>query len=158
MDTELKKRLKWVNLYIETGDAGFGCRRCGISRPTLRKWFRRYEADGIDGLTDQSKRPKSSPNAKVGKDEEALILSLRNKRKLGARRIQNELQREHRLSLSLATIHKILTKNNVKPLKRPKKKKSEFIRYQRPVPGERVQMDTTKIAPGIYQFTAVDDC
>jgi transposase InsO family protein len=26
------------------------------------------------------------------------------------------------------------------------------------VPGERVQVDTTKIAPGIYQYTAIDDC
>jgi len=83
---------------------------------------------------------------------------MRNKRNLGARRIQNELFREHELSLSLDTIHKVLTKHNVKPIKRPRKKKSDFIRYERPVPGDRVQMDTTKVAPGIYQFTAVDDC
>lgn len=31
-------------------------------------------------------------------------------------------------------------------------------RYSRPVPGDRVQMDTCKIAPGLYQFTAIDDC
>jgi len=37
-------------------------------------------------------------------------------------------------------------------------KKKDFIRYQRPIPGDRVQMDTCKIAPGIYQYTAIDDC
>jgi transposase InsO family protein len=31
-------------------------------------------------------------------------------------------------------------------------------RYAREIPGERVQMDTCKIAPGLYQYTAVDDC
>jgi len=31
-------------------------------------------------------------------------------------------------------------------------------RYSRPVPGDRVQMDTCKIRPGLYQFTAIDDC
>ena len=31
-------------------------------------------------------------------------------------------------------------------------------RYSRAVPGERVQVDTTKIALGIYQYTTFDDC
>jgi transposase-like protein len=41
-----KARLAWVELYAKTRDAGLVCRRCGISRPTLRKWWRRYQADG----------------------------------------------------------------------------------------------------------------
>src|SRR5262249_22816613 len=31
-------------------------------------------------------------------------------------------------------------------------------RYSRPVPGDRVQMDVCKIAPALYQYTAIDDC
>lgn len=84
-------------------------------------------------------------------------MSLRKTRKLGARRIKNELFRQHDCSLALASIHKFLTRNDVKPFKR-RRKKSEYIRYERPVLGDRVQMDTTKIAPGIIQYTAVDDC
>jgi len=38
------------------------------------------------------------------------------------------------------------------------RRKKDFKRYQRPIPGDRVQIDTCKIRPGIYQFTAVDDC
>lgn len=157
MNKQIKQRLKWVELYQETQDAGLVCRRCGISRPTLRKWLKRYSEEGVNGLQDQSRRPHSSPNRKVGKQEEAWILSYRKRRKLGARRIQNELFREHGCSLALGTIHKILTKHKVKPLKR-QRKKADYIRYQRPIPGDRVQMDTSKIAPGIYQYTAVDDC
>ena len=46
---------------------------------------------GIDGLRDQSKKPHNSPNRKIDADIETLILNMRKKRKLGARRIQNEL-------------------------------------------------------------------
>ena len=117
----------------------------------------RYAAQGIEGLIDQSRRPHSSPKARIGAQEEQWILSLRKTRKLGARSIKNELFRQHSCSLALASIHKVLTRNNVKPFKR-RKLKSEYIRYERPVPGDRVQMDTTKIAPGIIQYTAVNDC
>lgn len=156
MDKEIRKRLKWVQLYEETQNAGLVCRRCGISRPTLRKWVQRYEEQGVEGLKDISRRPHNSPNTKVDIRTEAWIMALR-RRNLGARRIQNELLRTHNCSLSLATIHKILVRNDVKPIVIQRKKK-DFQRYQRPIPGDRVQMDTTKIAPGIYQYTAVDDC
>ena len=65
MEAVLKARLKWVELYQETEDAGYVCKRCGISRPTLRKWHKRYQKEGIEGLADQSKRPLKSLNQKV---------------------------------------------------------------------------------------------
>ena len=157
MKLEIKARLRWIKLYQKTNDAGLVCRRCGISRPTLRKWLRRYDQSGLDGLHGKSKKPHRSPNQKVTQKQEDLILNLRKKRKLGARRIQNELIRNHNFSLSLATIHKILTRHNVKPLKR-KRRKKQYKRYQRPIPGDRVQLDTMKVAPGVYQYTAIDDC
>lgn len=157
METEIKARLNWLTLYEKTGDAGLVCRRCGISRPTLRKWIKRYKKLGIDGLISRSRKPHHSPQRKVTPDTEATVLELRRDRKLGARRIQNELLRNHQLSLSLATIHKILSRHNVKPLK-PYRRKKRFKRYQRPIPGDRVQMDTMKIAPQLYQYTVIDDC
>jgi len=68
MDRQLKARLNWVNLYLETKNASHVCIHCGISRPTLRKWVARYQEFGIEGLKDLSKRPKSSPNTKVNDD------------------------------------------------------------------------------------------
>ena len=35
----------------------------GISRKTAYKWLQRYEADGVGGLVDQSRRPDHSPGA-----------------------------------------------------------------------------------------------
>lgn len=157
MENGVKARLRWVNLYLEIGDAGYVCNRCGISRPTLRKWVKRYQENGINGLLDQSKQPKSSPNRKIDKKIEDWILVLRKERNLGARRIQTELIRLHSCNLSLSSIHKTLFKNNVKPIKKLHRKK-DFKRYQRPIPGDRIQIDTCKIRPGIYQYTAIDDC
>jgi len=153
----IKSRLNWVTLFLENNDAGYTCRRCGISRPTLRKWVNRYTQNGIEGLQDQSKRPHSSPNTKITKHFEQLILSMRKERNLGARRLQTELLRLHEVRLSITTIHKVLTTNSVKNIVKLKRKK-KYKRYARPIPGDRVQIDTCKIAPGIYQYAAVDDC
>lgn len=157
MVREEEARLLWMKLYEKNHNAGVVCRRCGISRPTLRKRWRRYQQHGLEGLKSQSKKPRTSPNTKIGNQKTTLILELRRKRKMGARRIQAELKRLHECSLSLATIHKVLIRAKCKPLQKPRRKKG-YKRYSRPIPGDRVQMDTCKIAPGFYQYTAIDDC
>lgn len=48
MNREIRQRLKWIKLYEETKNAGLVCRRCGISRPTLRKWLSRYKEQGLE--------------------------------------------------------------------------------------------------------------
>ena len=58
-------RLGWVQLYEQRGHAGVVCRRCGISRPTLRKWWRRYQAEGEAGLAEHS-CPPSAPVRQLG--------------------------------------------------------------------------------------------
>ena len=157
MNFEMRRRLLWVQLYQQTGDAGLVCRRCGISRPTLRKWVRRFHEAGEHGLLNRSRRPVRSPNRRVFEKERLLILRLRADRKLGARRIQSELQRQHDLRLSLDSIHKVLVSSQVSPLVRSIRRKTRH-RYARLIPGDRVQLDTCKIAPGCYQYTAIDDC
>jgi transposase InsO family protein len=155
---DARTRLGWVRLYEELGNAGVVCRRCGISRPTLRKWWRRYQAEGEAGLKGHSKRPHRSPQRKVFAREEALILELRRERKLGIKQLAHELHREHGLRLAPDTVRKVLVRHGESQLKRPRLKRKGTKRYTRPVPGDRVQMDTCKIAPGLYQFTAIDDC
>ena len=157
MNGVIKARLTWVKLYEEKQDAGYVCRHCGISRPTLRKWYKRYQEFGLDGLRGQNKKPHHSPNKKINIQIEKWIINFRSQRNLGARRIQTELFRLHECSLSLASIHKVLTNYQVKPIKRLRRK-NKYKRYSRPIPGDRIQIDTCKIAPGIYQYTAIDDC
>lgn len=135
MNKEIQQRLGWIKLFEDTNDAGLVCRRCGISRPTLRKWWKRYSEQGIEGLASQSKRPLKSPNTKVNQHIEDLLLQMRSSRNLGARRLQTELMRLHQISLSLATIHKVLTNHQVKPIKKFRRK-ADYLRYERPLPGD----------------------
>ena len=108
---DARTRLGWIRLYEQVGDAGLVCRRCGISRPTLRRWWRRYRAEGEAGLEARSRRPHRSPGRKVLAEQEALILRLRRERRLGIKRLRNELIRRHGLKLALDTIHKVLVRH-----------------------------------------------
>ena len=111
----------------------------------------------MDGLKGDSKRPKSSLAAKLADKHREWIRELRN-RGLGSRRIQNELKGIHNFDVSRATIDKALRTIEAKPLFRTSWRRKHSIRYAKLIPGERVQMDTCKIAPGVYQYTAIDDC
>jgi hypothetical protein len=61
------------------------------------------------------------------------------------------------LHLSLQTIHTVLKRHAAPPLRRPKRQQPP-LRYTAALPGERVQMDTMKLAPGLDQYTFIDDC
>ena len=150
--------MAWIALYEKVGVAGTVCRRCGISRPTLRKWLRRFTQHGLSGLESRSRRPHSTPGARVDRRMEALIIDFRMDRRFGARRLQCELLRHHDIHLSLASIHKVLVRNNLSRLDPRPRWRHHTKRYVRPIPGDRVQVDTCKIGPKCYQFTAVDDC
>src|SRR5258706_3612591 len=156
MDREIAQRLRWVLMLIETGSTGLVCLRCGVSRATLRKWARRYESQGEVGLVSQSRCPHRSPNRKVTDQDRSTILQMRGDG-IGARRIQTELRLFGQTEFALPTIHKVLTAARVRPLVR-RKPTHVPRRYFRPIPGDRVQMDTMKIAPVAYQYTAIDDC
>ncbi|AXI24059.1 Helix-turn-helix domain [Cardinium endosymbiont of Sogatella furcifera] len=58
-------RLNWMNLYKKLGHAGKVCQHYNISRFTLRKWFKRYEALGEAGLVDFSSKPHTAPRQKI---------------------------------------------------------------------------------------------
>jgi transposase len=45
-DRAERQRRDWITAYRALGDAGAVCRRFGVSRPTSRKWLRRYERAG----------------------------------------------------------------------------------------------------------------
>jgi len=143
--------------YRERPDAGAVCRRFGVSRPTLRKWLRRYEAEGEVGLRALSRRPHHFPAQKVDEALQAAILDLRRARRLGAKRLRNELQRLHGVRLSAATVHKVLVQHGLNVLPTRKRSRHKPKRYSRPVPGDRVQMDTCKIRPGYRNAKAADD-
>lgn len=158
MDDKFKLRLKWIELYQQLGNTSKTCEHFGISRFTLRKWIKRYKQQGQDGLLSLSSKPNNSPSQKRDATNEQLILSLRSERKLGARRVQSELNRLYNITFSLSTIHKVFSKHAIKPLSLKRHYRKRVKRYNCRYPGERVQMDVCKISNKLYQYTAIDDC
>jgi len=65
-------------LRVFEGKLAFGelCREYGISRKTGYKWKERFLERGIDGLADQSRRPRSSPR-QVDEDTACRIVRLK---------------------------------------------------------------------------------
>jgi transposase InsO family protein len=65
--------------------------KVGVSRQTLHAWLVRYEADGLDGLTDRSHRPARCPHQMPAQVEAALLELRRSRPYWGPRRLVFEL-------------------------------------------------------------------
>lgn len=149
-----------------TGNVSKTCRYYGITRQAYYKWLRSYEAGGVAALRDGSSRPHTSPNATqaevVGK-----IVYLRQTYHFGPHKIAMYLDRYHELRLSPSGTWRILKRLDMSRLpasQRYRRHKDRWKRYERPLPGSRVQIDVKFIAPlpgsrrKHYQYTAIDDC
>ena len=49
------------------------CRELGISPPTFYKYAARFEAEGVDGLLERSRRPQSSPGLTAAAIEDEIV-------------------------------------------------------------------------------------
>lgn len=149
-----------------TGNVSATCRYYGISRQCFYKWLRRYEELGEIGLRDGSSRPHHIPNETrpeiVGK-----VIHLRRHYHFGSQKIAMYLRRYHDVTISPSGVWRILKRlemNRLPASQRYKRHQTRWKRYEKPLPGHRVQVDVKFIQPitGMrkkhYQFTAIDDC
>ena len=67
------------------------CGRFGISARTGYKWLRRYQAQGEEGLVDQSRRPAHSPARTPSEMEQAILEVCAKHPAWGARKIRARL-------------------------------------------------------------------
>src|SRR4028119_1629350 len=142
------------------------CRKYHISRQTFYKWHDRYLAKGIAGLRDQPQGPHHCPRA-THPDIVEKILYLRRHYGFGAVRISLYLRRYHNLIIAQRTIQRILKRRGLNRLPqnmRFKPHKQRWRRYEKPLPGHRLQIDAKFLEPipgkrkSYWQFTAIDDC
>ena len=149
-----------------TGNVAATCRYYGISRQCFYKWKRRYDDLGEDGLRDGSSAPLHSPNQTkaevVGK-----IVYLRSSYHFGPQKISMYLRRYHDIEVSPSGIWRILKRldmNRLPASQRYRRHKDRWKRYEKALPGHRVQVDVKFIEPiggsrkKHYQYTAIDDC
>jgi transposase InsO family protein len=168
-DRAVKRRLAILAHAEEvTGNVAMTCRYYGISRQLFYEWRRRFEELGAEGLRPRSSRPKVSPNA-TPVDVVGKILYLRQNYHFGPGKISMYLKRYHDVSISPSGIWRILKRldlNRLPASQRHKRLDKRWQRYEKQLPGHRVQVDVKFVAPikGItprkkyYQFTAIDDC
>lgn len=100
LDREAKRRLAVIRHVEEvTGNVAMTCRYVGISRQAYYIWYRRYQAEGVEGPRTRSKRSKTSLNAThvevVGK-----IIYLRQNYHFGPEKIAMYLKRYHDITIS----------------------------------------------------------
>ena len=138
------------------------CIAFGVSRETWYKWKRRYDAYGIDGLKNQSRKPHNIKNMKVTEELEKLVLELRLNNRFGPMRIRFRLKRKYGVSLGTKTIYNLLKRHKLNVLS--VKLKRKYKRFEMKHPNELVQMDTKgpfylKASRSKHYFIhVIDDC
>ncbi len=173
LDREAKRRLAVIRHVEEvSGNVALTCRYYGISRQAYYIWYRRYQAEGIEGLRTRSKRPKTSPNATHAEVVQKII-HLRQNYHFGPEKISMYLKRYHDVTISRSGVWRILKRLDMGRLpasQRYKRHDRRWKRYEKQLPGHRVQIDVKFIEPiagttgrkggrnKYYQFTAIDDC
>jgi transposase len=102
----------------------------------------RYKLKGIEGLSDNSRRPHNINYKKVTSEEvEETILDLRLIKRFGCNnRIKFRLRRIIGISLSTRTIYRILKRHGLNVLK-CKAKIRTYKRFSMKHPNDMVQMD-----------------
>jgi transposase InsO family protein len=91
----MSQRREFVAL-VEGGSLPFAelCRRFGISRKTGYKIWRRYQAEGVAGLADRSRRPKTSPRRTDAATEQRILAVRDQPEAWGGRKIAAIAARE----------------------------------------------------------------
>ena len=117
------------------------CRRWGISPQTGYKWVVRFEAEGVAGLEDRSRRPLSSP-ARTGCGMEERVLEVRRAHPVwGGRKIRRVLQNQGVADPpSASTITAILRRHDLLDGARAGQPR-DWVRFEHAAPNELWQMD-----------------
>jgi len=108
----------------------------GISLTTLRKWVRRFKAEGPMGLQDRSSRPRRSPSS-LPAELRQQVIDLRRQRRTG-RYIAGKL------GLSAASVSRILRSVRLSRW-REIEPGPPVLRYERAEPGELIHLDIKKL-------------
>ena len=111
-----------------------------VSRPTVYKWWQRWQREGDAGLHDRSSRPHRCPH-QTSRQLERRIERLRRSRKLGPARIAGIVE------MHASTVHRVLVRqrlNRLRWMDRPTGRVIRRIETSRP--GELVHVDTKKLS------------
>jgi hypothetical protein len=142
------------------------CRELGISAPTFYKYAERFDAEGVDGLLERSRRPLSSPGQTAAAVEDVIV---RWRKELadqgwddGARSIYYRMRRAGQNPPSARTIHRVLVRRGLVTAQPAKRPRSSYQRFEYPRTNDCWQVDATECelvegSTGVV-FHLLDDC
>ena len=156
-----EQRIRFV-IRANSGEESMAglCREFGISRPTGYLWLKRgREGDGVQGLRELSRRPKTSPRRTASELEAAVVAQRQARPDWGARKLQKLLEREG-ISLKTETIHRILQRHDL--IAEHQQHPAAIRRFERALPNQLWQMDFKGLPPEhgrtCTPLSVLDDC
>ncbi len=160
-----KARLVITAVTTEKRPVAQVARDYGVARSWVYELLARYRTEGEAAFEPRSRRPRTTPHATPAGQVEQ-VLRLRKELveaglDAGADTIAWHLTHRHQVTLSRATIHRILNRAGAvvpEPAKRPK---SSYVRFEAEQPNETWQSDFTHYrlldGPDVEIITWLDD-
>jgi transposase len=164
--SDIRRKQKVLAYAKEVKNVSKACRYYGISRETFYQWKKAFETQGEKGLINSKPCPEN-PKLRTPEHIEQVILHLRETYHLGQRRIMWYLSRYHDIKISEGAVYNVLKRNALNKLPKNERKRSlpAFKRYEKQVPGHRIQVDVKFLSfkdpagkmKKLFQYTAIDD-
>lgn len=112
----MEERLRFVARLLDGEGMSDVCREFGISRKTGYKIFERYKEDGLEALTDRSRRPVRYANQLPEQIERMIVRLKKDKPHWGARKIRELLVRKLAGEVRIparSTVHAVLDRHGL---------------------------------------------
>jgi transposase InsO family protein len=140
----IEQRYRAVMAVLDGAGVSEVAGEVGVSRQSVHAWVRRYREAGLAGLADRSHRTRSCPH-RAPAEVEAVVCELRRAHpKWGALRILHELMRGPAPVEPLpsrSTVNRILVRHGLVAGRSRRRKRSEYLRWQRPAAMQLWQLD-----------------
>ena len=111
----MDERLKFIARLLDGDKMSVLCREFGISRKTGYKILKRYNACGLHGLTDRSRRPYRQANQLPVQIEKQIVRLKRERPTWGAPKIRERMRRlfPDIHSPAVSTVHAVLDRHGL---------------------------------------------
>jgi len=169
--SKIEQRLDAVRAVLAGADVTAVATSLGVHRSSVHRWVARYLTDQLTGLVDRSHRPASCPHQAPTEVEVAVAEMRRQHPRWGSRRIRMELLRKPAPGVTVVpaerTIDRILIRQGLLAVRRRKRPRESYRRFERPGPMQLWGIDivggislvdvTTGVVREAKLVTGVDD-
>jgi transposase len=144
----VEQRTKAVYEVLDGVDVVEVAKRYGVCRQTVHTWLKKYANEGFSALVDKSSRPDSCPHQMPAEIEARVVEMRRQHPDFGPRTILYWLGREQVDPLpGRSSIYRALVRHRLVEPRKRRRKKEDYIRWERSRSMELWQMD---IVGGFY--------